>query len=86
MGRSPKVLVALYPTRGLDALTTAHAQKLLLTARSSGAAILLISQELGELFALSDRLEVMREGRLIPVGVPEHTTQLEVGRLMTGAA
>lgn len=86
MGRSPKVLVALYPTRGLDALTTAHAQKLLLTARSSGAAILLISQELEELFALSDRLEVMREGRLIPVGVPEHTTQLEVGRLMTGAA
>ncbi len=86
LGRGPKVLVALYPTRGLDAMTTAHAQNLLLTARSSGAAVLLISQDLGELFALSDRLAVIRDGRLIEVGVPDHTTPLDVGRLMAAAA
>jgi ABC-type uncharacterized transport system ATPase subunit len=86
LAREPKVLVALYPTRGLDAMTTAHAQNLLLSVRSSGAAVLLISQDLGELFALSDRLAVIRDGRLIPVGGPEHTTQLDVGRLMAGAA
>jgi len=86
LGRNPKILVALYPTRGLDAMTTAHAQGLLASARSAGAAVLLISQDLGELFALSDRLAVMHDGRLIPAGAPHDTTMLEVGRLMTGAA
>ncbi len=85
LGREPKVLIALYPTRGLDAQTTARAQAMLLAARASGTAVLLISQDLGELFALSDRLTVLRAGRLMPAGIPKETTMLDVGRMMTEA-
>lgn len=84
LGRAPRLVVAVYPTRGLDARTTAHAQKLLLGARAKGAGVLLISQDLGEIFELSDRIVVLRAGRVAGAAQPAQTTPLEVGRLMTG--
>ena len=84
LGRKPRVVVAVYPTRGLDARTAAHAEELLTSARDAGAGVLLMSQDLGELFELSDRLVVLRVCRLVGEMRPGETTPLVVGRLMTG--
>ena len=86
LAREPRLLVALYPTKGLDVLTAAAAQEQLLSARDRGAAVLLISHDLTELLALSDRLVVLREGRVVGALAPERATTYDVGRLMTGAA
>ena len=58
-------MVAVQPTRGLDvgAIETVH--RLLLERRDEGAAILLISEDLDEILALADRIDVMYEGRIV---------------------
>jgi len=84
LGHEPRVVVATYPTRGLDARTAVHAQNLLVAARSAGSAVLLISQDLEELFSLSDLLVVLRSGQVVGRSRPQETTEIEVGRLMTG--
>lgn len=80
----PRFIVALYPTRGLDVASAAAARDLLITARARGAGVLLISEDLDELFELADRLIVLYEGCLAGVLRPRETTATEVGRLMTG--
>jgi general nucleoside transport system ATP-binding protein len=84
LGRAPRLIVALYPTQGLDAMTTDHVQQVLRGARNAGAGVLLISQELSELFEIGDRIAVLRGGRIAGIVRPAETTPLEVGRLMTG--
>lgn len=79
----PRLIVALYPTRGLDVASAAAARDLLLAARARGAGVLLISEDLDELFGLTDRLIVLYEGRIVGVLQPQETTAVEVGRLMT---
>lgn len=81
-----RLVIALYPTRGLDARTAAAAQAELVAARERGAGVLLVSQDLGELLALADRIVVMRGGTLAASFAPEDATQLEIGRAMTGEA
>jgi simple sugar transport system ATP-binding protein len=61
----PKVMIAVQPTRGLDVGAIEGVQRLLLAQRQAGAAILLISEELEEVVALSDRVLVMFEGRIM---------------------
>ena len=80
----PMVLVAAQPTRGLDvaAQDFVHEQFLDLCAR--GRAVLLISEDLEELFAISDRIAVMYEGRIIEVLPASEATAAKVGLLMTG--
>ena len=55
----PTVLVVSYPTRGLDVLTTERTRELMLVAREAGSAVLLVSEDLDELLALSDRIAVL---------------------------
>ena len=86
MGRDFRVLLAAQPTRGVDvgAIEFIHAR--LRDARAAGKAILLISADLAEVLALSDRIGVMYGGRLVTV-LPRAEANLEVlGRHMTGAA
>ncbi len=66
----PKLLIAAYPTRGLDVGAIEYVRKVLTHCRNSGSAILLISEDLDELLALSDRIGVMYEGELtfMPTG------------------
>jgi ABC-type uncharacterized transport system ATPase subunit len=78
----PRLLVAVQPTRGLDVGAIEGVQRLLLTQRETGAAILLISEELDELFALSDRVAVIYEGRI--VGQVTEEDRETVGLMMTG--
>jgi simple sugar transport system ATP-binding protein len=92
LARDPRLIVAFYPTRGLDVRSATGARELLLRARDAGAGVLLISEDLDELFALSDRLLVLFRGRIVGFGMPAGAggrpgslTLEEVGYLMTGA-
>jgi general nucleoside transport system ATP-binding protein len=84
LARAPRLIVAFYPTRGLDVRSAVAARRLLLAACDAGAGVLLISEDLGELFALSDRLVVLFRGRIAGEGRPGAMTMTEVGHLMTG--
>jgi general nucleoside transport system ATP-binding protein len=84
LARDPKLLVALYPTRGLDVPTAAAVQELLLNARERGCGVLLVSQDLAELTTLSDRLLVMRDARIVADLDPRTADAYEIGALMTG--
>ncbi len=86
LGGSPSLIVAAYPSRGLDVATTQRTRELLLEQRASGAGVLLISEDLDELFALSDRIAVLHEGAIVGMVDPAHTDRYEVGRLMLGEA
>ena len=81
----PTLLVLAYPTKGLDVPSAVTARKLMVAARDEGAGVLLISDDLGELFLLSDRILVLHQGRIVGSFKPEETTMTEVGYLMTGA-
>jgi ABC-type uncharacterized transport system ATPase subunit len=85
MAHTPKLIIAFYPTRGLDVRSTLAARSLLLSFRDGGAGVLLISEDLGELFALSDRLAVLFRGRIVSTKIPGEITVNEVGHLMTGS-
>ena len=82
--RDPRVLVAYYPTRGLDVKTAEATRALLLKAREAGSATVLISEDLDELFAISDRLMVMHRGEVVGHSSPADTSAHQVGMLMTG--
>ncbi|KAG1648666.1 Glucose import ATP-binding protein TsgD13 [Nymphon striatum] len=81
----PTVLIAAQPTRGLDVQGVAAIQEVLLAQAAAGVAILLISEDLDELLALSDRLLVMHEGAVVAEFEPDNTTRAQVGVAMTGA-
>ncbi|RVU71172.1 MULTISPECIES: ABC transporter ATP-binding protein [Lactobacillus] len=82
--RNSDLIIAFQPTRGLDvgAIETIHKQ--LLKEREQGKAILLVSYELSEIMALSDRILVLHNGEKSGVVKPEETTETELGLLMTG--
>lgn len=85
----PSLLVAVQPTRGLDVGAIEGVHRLLLEQRESGAAILLISEELEELLSLSDRVYVIYEGRImgeVKTGQEEasHGLVETIGQMMTG--
>jgi ABC-type uncharacterized transport system ATPase subunit len=84
LARRPKLIVAFYPTRGLDVRSAIATRDLLVAARDDGAGILLISEDLAELFALSDRLVVLFRGTLAGTRAPADTTSEDIGHLMTG--
>jgi simple sugar transport system ATP-binding protein len=80
----PVVILANQPTRGLDVGAVGYVHGRLLEARARGAAILLISEDLEEILALSDRIVVISKGRLsAPSGRGERTIR-ELGELMAG--
>jgi simple sugar transport system ATP-binding protein len=84
LSRKPVLLVASHPTRGLDVGSTEYIQRELLDARQAGSAILLFSQDLDELLALSDRIAVMYRGQVVGI-LPAHEASVEqIGLMMTG--
>ncbi len=84
--RPAKVLVASYPTRGLDVATTETTRGLLLAARKAGTAVVLVSEDLDELMALSDRIAVLAHGELVGVVDGATADRRRLGALMTGDA
>jgi ABC-type uncharacterized transport system ATPase subunit len=84
LARQPRAVLANQPTRGLDVGATADVHRRLLQARDRGAAVVLISEDLDELFALSDRIAVLSQGRLSAAELVEEVTIERVGLLMAG--
>jgi ABC-type uncharacterized transport system ATPase subunit len=85
LAQHPKLILAFYPTRGLDVPSAIAVRRQLVNTRNSGGGVLLISEDLGELFEFSDRLLVLYQGRIVGQFRPEETSMAEVGRLMTGS-
>lgn len=83
--RSPKLLVACQPTRGLDVHASAEIHSRLLAERARGAGILLISYDLDEILALSDRIMVMYRGQPAGIMSAAEATRESIGALMMGA-
>jgi general nucleoside transport system ATP-binding protein len=85
LGRRPRLLLAVQPTRGLDPGATRFVIDRVLALRDAGAAVLYISTELEEILAVADRVGVMYAGRLVGVMRPGGTDLTRVGLMMAGA-
>jgi ABC-type uncharacterized transport system ATPase subunit len=83
---SPKLIIANQPTRGLDVGSIEFVHKTLIQARDTGAAVLLVSVELDEIFSLSDRIAVMFEGRIMGVIDRQDANEQDIGILMAGGS
>lgn len=86
LSRHPKVLIAAQPTRGVDVGATDYIHQRLLEQRAAGTAILLISEDLDEILALSDRIAVIYEGRIMGIVARNQATPEAIGLLMAGVA
>jgi len=85
LARKPQVLIAAQPTRGVDIGATEYIHHRLLQERANGTAILLISEDLDEIRALSDRIIVMYEGRIVGMVERDSVSIRELGAMMAGA-
>ncbi len=84
LSREPKLIIASQPTRGLDVGATEFVRNKIVEMRDHGCAVLLISADLDEIWALSDRIAVMYEGKVVAVRNPQETNEEEIGLLMAG--
>lgn len=84
LSREPRLIIADQPTRGLDVGAVSFVHERLLVARERGAGILLISEDLDELFELSDRLVVMYGGRVSRPVNREDANARDIGLMMAG--
>lgn len=85
LDRDPALIVAVQPVRGVDLLATNNIHRALIRERDKGKAVLLVSLELSEVMALSDRILVMFEGEIVGEFTPASVTREELGLYMTGA-
>ena len=81
----PRVVVASQPTRGLDIAAAELVHRRLKAAATAGAAVLVISLDLDELYSLSDRIAVLFRGQVAGVFSADPSQRDEVGRVMVGA-
>lgn len=82
---APKLLFVAQPTWGVDIGAASAIRRRLIALRNAGMAILVISEELEELFELADTIQVLYHGRLSPPLVTRDTRPEEIGRYMMGA-
>ncbi|GEL96543.1 ABC transporter ATP-binding protein [Cellulomonas terrae] len=84
LGQDASLVVAAYPSRGLDVANTRRTQELLLQHRARGAGVLMVSEDLDELIAVADRIAVMHDGHLVGVVDTAGADRMSIGRLMLG--
>ena len=82
--RNPKVLIAAYPTRGLDIGAAEYVHRRLLEARDHDKAVLVISEELDELLNICDRIAVIYEGTILKILPRQEANKSLLGLLMAG--
>jgi ABC-type uncharacterized transport system ATPase subunit len=82
--RPIRLLIAAQPTRGLDVGSIEYIHRRLVQKRDEGTAVLLVSVELDEIMALSDRIAVMYEGHIVDTVDADRVTREELGLLMAG--
>ena len=83
LGQERKVLIASQPTRGLDVGSIEFVHRRIVEQRDRGVAVLIVSAELDEIYALADRIAVMYEGQITGIRPPTVPVE-ELGRLMAG--
>jgi ABC-type uncharacterized transport system ATPase subunit len=86
LGLDASVVVAAYPSRGLDIANTRRTQELLLQRSEEGASVLMVSEDLDELMSMADRIVVMRDGHITGEVYPVDFDRFSIGELMTGGA
>ena len=84
LARNPRVLIAAQPTRGVDIGATEYIHQRLLDQRAKGTATLLISEDLDEILALSDRIAVIYEGEIVGVVERSEADVEQIGLMMAG--
>ncbi|MFW2513934.1 ABC transporter ATP-binding protein [Demequina sp. SO4-13] len=84
LARDLKVLIASQPTRGLDVGSIEFVHKRLIEERDKGVAVIIVSSELDEVYALADRIAVMYHGKVVDIVSPE-TDRDTLGLMMAGA-
>jgi ABC-type uncharacterized transport system ATPase subunit len=82
--RQPRLLIASQPTRGIDVGSIEFIHQRIVQQRDNGAAVLLVSAELDEIMALSDRIAVMYKGQIIETLPAKAATREQLGLLMAG--
>ena len=82
--RDPKLLVAVQPTRGLDVGAIEYIHRQIVAQRDAGKAVLLVSFELDEIMSLSDKIDVIFDGRIVASIPGEEATENQLGLLMAG--
>ena len=85
LANGPKLLILDEPTRGIDVGAKAEIHRLMGELAAQGLAILMISSELPEVLGMSDRVLVMREGRIVAEFSREQATQESIGAAMMGS-
>lgn len=84
IAKDPDLLIAAQPTRGLDVGAIEYIHKRLVEERDKGRGVLLVSLELDEVMALSDRIAVIYDGKIVGVLDAKEATENELGILMAG--
>jgi len=84
LGGDVSVLIAANPCFGLDFAAVSEIRSRIMAARNAGAAVLLVSADLEEIFALSDRILVMSEGQIVYETSAQNANLTEIGRHMAG--
>ena len=80
------MLVAASPTRGLDVGATQYVRRILVRDRESGVAVVMVSEDLDEVFELSDRIAVFYNGRVVGIAQAAEANRQQIGLMMAGAA
>jgi simple sugar transport system ATP-binding protein len=83
--RSPKLLIAAQPTRGLDVGAIEYIHERLVEERDKGRAVLLMSLEMEEVLNVSDRIAVIYEGEIVGIVDADKTDENEIGLMMSGS-
>jgi general nucleoside transport system ATP-binding protein len=83
--QGPRVIIAAQPTWGVDVGASAQIRQALIDLRDEGVAVLVVSEELDELFEICDSLCVIARGRLSPSKPARETNAEEIGLLMSGS-
>ena len=84
--KNPKFILADQPTRGLDVGAIEYVWQKLFDLRQEGKGILLLSEDLDEIFQLSDRIAVIYKGRLMGIALTSELSRNQIGLMMTGSS
>jgi ABC-type uncharacterized transport system ATPase subunit len=84
MAQQPKVMVLAQPTWGVDVAATAAIRQRILDLAAQGVAVLVVSEDLGEILEVCDRVAVIAGGRLSPLRPVSGTGAAEIGAWMAG--
>ena len=84
LSERPQVLVALYPTRGLDIGSAEYVHKVIAEGAGDGMGTILISEDLDELYKISDRIAVIFRGQLVGYVDPATASREQIGLMMSG--